>query len=193
MPSLKTARRINSAKTIGQIHKQNADFVMEDTWWGDLQSKVAYIYDYYHDDQPLLKDHMTYDKTTKTRIDIKFIIKSYQSLDKDQVEYYIQFKPSQTLEFGQDDDLYYYETNYRKRYKMEFPIGLFCDIPDGNGVYNKWIICRSEPANQFPKYLVLPVNYELMWIENTANERIKRRMWGALRNQNSYTIGVYSD
>jgi hypothetical protein len=46
MPSLDTARRAatqtyNGAKTIGQIHKENSDFVMEQTWDSDIQSRVC--------------------------------------------------------------------------------------------------------------------------------------------------------
>ena len=163
MPSLQTARRVanaknNGAKTIGQIYKEQSDELMEWTWDNDIQSKVCYIYDYFHDDQPELKDHMTYDNTTKTRIDAKFIIKTYQSMDKDQVEYYLQFKPSQKTEFSECDELYYFETDYRKKYHNDDFIGMFIDIPDDRGVYHKWIVCRDEPANQFPKYLILPVN-----------------------------------
>ena len=137
MPSLSTARRVanaknNGAKTIGQIYKEQSDWAMENTWDNDISSKVAYIYDYWHDDfyvdefgiERSLAEGMTYENTNKTRIDIKFIIKSYQSIDKDQVDYYLMFKPSQPVRFNEDDDLYYYETNFRKRYGASFPIGL---------------------------------------------------------------------
>ena len=130
MPSLQTARRVanaknNGAKTIGQIYKEQSDFIMEETFWNDPQSKVCYIYDYFHDDQPELKDHMTYENTTKTKIDVKFIVKTYQSIDKDQVEYYIQFRPSQKVWFEESDELYYFETDYRQKYGIQdFPIGL---------------------------------------------------------------------
>nr|DAN13992.1 MAG TPA: hypothetical protein [Caudoviricetes sp.] len=187
--------------TLGEKLKSDSDKVMELTWNNDVQSKKCYIYDYFHDDffvdkygiTRSLKYGMTYENTNKIMIDAKFIVKSYQSMDKDQVEYYIQFKPSQALEFTEDDDLYYYETNFRRRYSATFPIGLFVDIPDDRGLYHKWLICRDEPANQFPKYLIIPINYELMWIENTGKERIKRRMWCCLRQQMSYTSGVYVD
>lgn len=190
MPSLSTARRAsaaitNGAKTIGQIHKENADWAIEQTWDTDLQSRLCYIYDYFHDDQPRLKDHMTYRNTTKTRIDAKFIVKSHQSIDKDQVEYYLQFKPSQPVEFTQKDELYYFETEYRQRYGVEWPIGAFVDVPDDKGVYRKWLVCGAEIANQFPKYLILPCNFEMMWVEKNGQDRIKRRMWTVLRNQNS--------
>lgn len=179
--------------TLGQQIKHDSDIIMDETWWGDPQSKVCYIYDYFHDDQPDLKDHMTYEKTTKTRIDAKFIVKTHQSLDKDQVEYYLQFRPSQPVEFDQNDELYYFETEYRQRYLAEFPIGAYCDIPDDRGVYRKWLICAAEPANQFPKYLILPCNYQLMWVEKDKDKRYKRKMWGVLRNQNSYNSGLWTD
>lgn len=198
MPSLQTARRVanaktNNAKTIGQIYKEDSDFLMEQTWDTDLSSKVCYIYDFYHDDQPRLAEGMTYENTTKTRIDAKFIIKLYQSMDKDQVDYYIQFKPSQSVRFSEDNELYYFESDYKSIYGNTFPIGLYLDIPDDKNVYHKWLICREEKANQFPKYLVLPCDYELCWVEVNNKDRIKRRMWSVLRMQSSYTIGQYTD
>lgn len=129
MPSLDTVRRVNlvknnGAKTIGQIHKETSDWGIEETWLNDPQSKICYIYDFAHDDQPMLKDHMTYNHTTKTKIDAKFIIKSYQSIGKDQVEYYVQFRPSQKTEFSPTDELYYFETDYRQRYGNDDFCGL---------------------------------------------------------------------
>lgn len=206
MPSLQTARRVanaknNGAKTIGQIYKEQSDWAMEQTFENDIATKTCYIYDHFHDDfftdehgiTRSLAEGMTYENTNKTKIDAKFIIKSYQSMDKDQVEYYLMFRPSQPVRFNEGDDLYYYETDFRKRYSATFPIGLWVDLPDDRGVYHKWLICRNEPANQFPKYLILPANYELMWVEKNNEKRIKRRMWCVLRQQMSYTSGVYTD
>ena len=198
MPSLQTARRVanaknNGAKTIGQIYKEQSDWAMEQTWDNDIQSKICYIYDFYHDDQPRLAEGMTYENTTKTRIDAKFIVKSYQSMDKDQVEYYVQFKPTQKTHFSEGDELYYFETDYRKKYHNDNFIGLFIDIPNDENIYEKWMILRTEPANQFPKYLILKCNYELMWIENNGTEKIKRRMWSVLKMQSSYNSGLWTD
>ena len=178
---------------IGQIHKNQSDEIMEQTWDNDIQSKICYIYDFYHDDQPRLAEGMTYENTTKTRIDAKFIVKSYQSMDKDQVDYYIQFKPTQKTHFSEGDELYYFETDYRKKYHNDNFIGLFIDIPNDENIYEKWMILRTEPANQFPKYLILKCNYELMWIENNGTEKIKRRMWSVLKMQSSYNSGLWTD
>ena len=194
MPSLETAKRIssatyNGAKTLGEIRKEESDWGIEMTWDGDIQSKKCYIYDYFHDDQPELNVGMTYENTTKTKIDAKFIIKTYQSIDKDQIEYYLQFRPSQKVRFDEGDELYYFETDYRRKYGVQdFPIGMFVDIPDDNKVYHKWLVCDVEYANQFVKYLVLPCDYFLHWVENDGQNRYKRSMWVVLRNQNSYVM-----
>ncbi len=190
-----------SYPTLGEKLKSEADQLMELTWDNDLAAKTCYIYDHFHDDfftdehgiTRSLAEGMSYEHTNKTKIDAKFIIKSYQSMDKDQVEYYLMFRPSQSVRFNESDDLYYYEADFRKRYSATFPIGLWVDLPDDRGVYHKWLICRNEPANQFPKYLILPANYELMWVEKNNEKRIKRRMWCILRQQMSYTSGVYVD
>lgn len=198
MPSLETARRIasmknNGAKTIGQIHKENSDFVMEQTFFNDPQAKVCYIYDYFHDDKPWLAEDITHENTTKTKIDAKFIVTKYSSIDKDQVEYHLQFRPSQPVRFTEGDELYYYETDYKKRYSVQFPIGLFVDIPDEKNVYRKWLIVAKEEGNQFLKYSVLPCDYYLHWIEVNGTERIKRKMWCVSRAMNSYTSGRWID
>lgn len=198
MPSLSTARRIassknNGAKTLGQMRKEFSDWAMEETWDGDIQSKLCYIYDYFHDDKPELAEDITYENTTKTRIDAKFIVTKYASIDKDQVEYHLQFKPSQKVRFDQADELFYFETDYKKRYGVNFPIGLYVDIPDEKNVYKKWIIVAKEDGNQFIKYSVLPCDYRLQWIEHRNNERIKRQMWVTTRSMNNYTSGRWAD
>ena len=160
----------------------------------DIQSKVCYIYDYAHDDSPTLKDHITHvDDTTKTKIDAKFIISSYGSIDKDQVAYHLMFKPSQKIDFEEGDELYYYETDYKQKYSSSHFIGMYCDIPDDNGIYYRWLICDYEEANQFVKYVILPCDYRFEWIQIVDGKKYIRRMWGCTRAQNSYTSGVYID
>lgn len=180
--------------TLGEKLKHDSDMLIEQLWEGDVQSKVCYIYDYFHDDQPDKNVGMTYENTTKTKIDAKFIVKTYQSIDKDQVEYYIQFRPSQKVWFEESDELYYFETDYRQKYGVQdFPIGMFVDVPDDTGLYRKWLVCSKEPANQFVKYLILPCDYFLHWIERDGQNIQKRSMWCVQRQQSSYTIGVYRD
>lgn len=190
MPSLEIARRVNqikwnNARTVGQTIKEQSDFAMESTWDNDPQSRTCYIYDYKHDDKPLLNKGMTYENTTKYQIDAKFIITKYSSISSDQVEYHLMFRPSQKYEFEDDDELYYYETDYANKYRCEWAIGQYVDIPDDKGVYRRWLVVAKEIANQFVKFSILPCDYKLCWIENRENKRIKRQMWGCLRDQKS--------
>ena len=193
MPSLSAYKEyvgINGGSTIAERLKAHSDFAMEATWDNDIQSKVCYIYDYYHDDEPTLNKNIHHNpKTTKTRIDAKFIIKSYSSLDKDQVEYYLQFKPSQKTQFEPTDELYYFETDYKNVYMQDFPIGMYIDIPDDQGIYNRWIVCSKEIGNQFVKYNILPCDYWFHFIIKKNGKRYKRKIWGVTRTQSSYNSG----
>ena len=160
----------------------------------DIQSRVCFIYDFYHDDTPDLKDHIINgDDTTKTKIDAKFIINSYGSIDKDQVAYHLMFKPSQKLDFEEGDELYYYETGYKQKYSSSHFIGMYCDIPDDNGIYYRWLICDYEEANQFVKYVILPCDYRFQWIQIIDGKKYKRQVWGCTRNLNSYNSGIFVD
>lgn len=190
MPSLETARRMARAspgETNGMRLKRASDETMEGTWDNDIQSKVCYVYDHAHDDSPEKAQGMTYERTTKTRIDAKFIVTSYGSISKDQEEFHLQFKPSQPVRFKSGDPMSYFETDYRKKYGvLDWPIGMWVDIPDEKGMYRKWLVCSRADGNQFTKYSVLPANYRLYWIERHGSDRIKRSMWCVLRMQSSY-------
>lgn len=184
MISLKRYRDILSPDpiTVGQAHKSQADLVMEKTWHRDLQSKLCYIYDYYHDSEPNKNYNLNpKNDPLKTPIEAKYVVSSYGSLSKDQVEYHIQFRPSQKCPLD-----YYYE-NFEKRYGAEFPMGLYIDIPDNKGIYRRWMICSRDYDLQFISYSILPCNYYFHWIKN--NE--KNKMWGIARLRNSLILVRY--
>ena len=125
-----------------------------------------------HDDQKSKNKGMTYfPETTKTPVDLKFIITQYGSLSKDQIEYHIQFKPSWRFEEPA------YMKEYETKFQAEIPIGAYVDIPDDQGIYHKWLICSKEIGNQFIKYSVLPCNYYFHWVCGGK----KYDMWGVAR------------
>lgn len=184
----------NDYMTLGESLKVKSDLIMEDSWWNDPQSKVAYIYDYFHDDQPELNYGMSYDNTTKTRIDIKYIVTEKGSLSKDTPSVKIQFKPSTKLHYSEEDDLYYLEERMKRYGATDCYIGAYIDIPNENGIYHKYMICLSDVYNnQFQKYFVLPCNYKLQWISREGNKRVKNNMWCVLRSQSSYNSGLWVD
>lgn len=186
MPSFEDMkRRYQNNGTIGQQIKQSSDFVMQQTFDNDIATRQCYIYDYNHDDNP---DKQTgYDpflSETKIPVKLKFIIKEYKSASKDDPEYHIQFEPDVWNSMSCKPQ--WFVDGYEK-YGIQFPIGLYVDIPDDRGIYWKWLIFYSETANQFPKFGVMKCNYYFQWITDNGVNRYVRKMWGIERTQNSYT------
>ena len=180
-----------TVSTIGQQLKQMSDEVMQETFDNDLQTKQCYLYDYYHDDQ----SDMEYGynpalSKEKIPVKLKFIVKTYKSMSKEDPEYHIMFEPNVWNSMNCKPD--WFVNNYQ-RLGIEFPVGLYVDIPDDRGVYHRWIVMYIEFANQFVKCGVLRCNYLFQWIENVGIYRHKRKMWGINSMQSSYTSGVWRD
>ena len=186
MPSFKTMKRINNcSSTIGQRLKEESDDKINQTWENDIQTKECYIYDYYHDNtKEFCSGYIPNEESGKKKVSLKFIVKEYKSASKDDPEYHIQFKPEDWNSMSCQPDWFY--EKYQKL-GINFPIGLFVDVPDDRGVYHKWIIFYEEEANQFKKFGVFRCNYRFRWITDKGNERYKRDMWGVQRIQNSLT------
>ena len=105
--------------TNGQRHSYEAQDIIEHTWYDDPASMVAYFYDYEHDDE---KDkniglHPECSKT-KTPIEIKYMLSSYKSLNKDEVDLRIMFKPSYRCTIP------YYKEKFEDTTHSIFPTGL---------------------------------------------------------------------
>lgn len=169
--------------SIAKAHLKESDMIMESTWESDPQTKLCYIYDYFHDDTSQSSKNIGIihdEQTNKTPISCKYVVSKYIALDKDQVEYHLEFKPSQECPLD-------YFSEYTDKYGIEFPIGLYIDIPDEKGIYRKWLICSKDLDLQFVTYLIVPCNYYFHWIKD--GQKIK--MWGVDRLRNSYNSGVW--
>ena len=165
--------------TSGQAKKHNSDALMEESWWRDIGAQVAYIYDYYHDSH---KDQLNglepKDDPLKTPIDIKYIVSTTQTYSKDRINYHLQLRPSQRCNVD------YYDEFFAKRYQSEFPVGLYVDILDNRGVYNKWLIVGLANFDdpQFSTYEILRCDKVFNWIYDNK----KYICSGVQRTQNSY-------
>jgi len=186
MPSPTNYRKILGQKNNGQIRKEQSDDIMNQTWWEDIQSRVGYLYDYYHDKNiTRLTDMKSNEDDEKVPIDIKFVMSSSQTYDKDQVTFHIQLRP------GQLCNVEYYKEVFEKQYDATFPIGLYIDISDEQGIYNRWLIVDRANYNvtQFPTFEVLRCDKVFQWIINNT----KMQCAGVLRSQNSYNSGIWTD
>ena len=184
-------KKYNNVVTIGQQLKQMSDEAMQETFDNNIVTRQCYLYDYYHDDQfDMEYGYNPAQSKTKIPVKLKFIVKTYKSMSKDDPEYHIMFEPNVWNSMSCKPD--WFVRNYQKL-GVEFPIGLYVDIPDDRGIYHRWMVMYSEVANQFPKFGVLKCNYKFQWIDNDGVYRHKRQMWGINSSQNSYTSGVWRD
>ena len=187
MPNFGAYQEIAKHKSVGEALKYQSDVIMNTTWWNDINSTVVYLYDCYHDSEPLKLRGLDSSKDPlKIAIDAKIVKNASQTYDKDQVTVRLQLRP------GQECNVYYYEDDFEKRYGSIFPIGLYCDILDENGQYNRWLIVdKANFANvrQFPTYEILPCDKVFQYII----DRVKHQVAGVLRSQNSYNSGIWSD
>lgn len=185
MPSLSLYKKMHdSIPTNGMAHQKESEMVMEATWWNDIASRVAYLYDWYHDDNKTqLNDFDSSHDHKKIPIDIKYVQHSTQTLDKDTVSYHLQLRPSQKC------NVPYYDEFFGKRYDATFPCGLYIDIPDVNGIFNRWLIVAPANGNamQFPTYEILRCDHVFQWVF----DGVKFNVPGVLRSQNSYNSGLW--
>lgn len=188
MPTLEEyrTRLAKKGKYNGQVRKREADKITESTWYNDEATRRCYLFDYYHDPQPLKFNDLQPDESLQVPIDLKYIVYSSQTYAKDAITYHIQLKPSQE---GDMSIVPYYEKYFATQYDAIFPCGLYILIPDDNDVYNKWLIVGTANVNdpQFPTYEILRCDKVLQWVYN--NE--KYQMCGVLRSQNSYNSGIW--
>ena len=191
MPSFESMKnKYQNVGNYGQQLKAMSDMVMQHTFDNDIATRLCYIYDYYHDDQfdEGLRGYDPSLSKEKIPVKLKFIIKEYKSASKDDPEYHIMFEPDVWNSMSCKPQ--WFVDEYEKL-GIRFPVGLYVDIPDDRGIYQKWLIFYDEVANQFPKFGVIRCNYLFTWIKDDGIHRYKRKIWGTERSQSSYTSGTW--
>lgn len=151
--------------TPGRARKIQSDNIMLNTWSQDIQSQTAYLYDIFHDlgdDHFKLNDLHPEEDENKIAIPIKFIRHASQTYNKDPITYWLQLQP------GQECNVDYYDEMFGSRYNATWPVGLYIDVMDESGKYNKWLIANTANynQNQFPTFELLRCDYVAQWIHN---------------------------
>lgn len=181
MPSFNLYKKIINPtnNTVGEIHKIQSDGVMNATWKYDINEQTAYLYDWYHDSAPtVLRDLRPFDDKNKIPIDIKFLRSSSQTYDKDGVTFRLQLRPNQECNVD------YYKECFGDRYKSNYPCGLYIDIKDNDGKYNRWLVVEEADFYdpQWSTFEILPCDYVFQYMM----DGMKKQVAGVLRSQNSY-------
>lgn len=189
MPSFNLYKKMlcpKSNETLGNIHKIQSDKVMDYTWWNDINAQVGYLYDWYHDSTPtLLRNLNPQEDKNKIPIDVKYLRASSKTYDKDTTTFRIQLRPNQECNVD------YYNECFKDRYQSIFPCGLYIDLMDNNGKYNRWLVVGEADFYdpQWSTFEVLPCDYVFQYMMNG----MKKQVAGVLRSQNSYNSGIWTN
>lgn len=172
--------------TNGQRHSYEAQDIIEHTWYDDPASMIAWFYDYDHDDEKDKNTNLNPEcSKTKIPVDIKYMLSAYKSLNKDEVDLRIMFKPSYKCTIP------YYKEKFEDITHSIFPTGLYCDIKDEKGIWNRWLVVATASLHNhdFPTWAILPCGYKFQWMYKGK----KMELWGVEQSQNSYNSGVWRD
>lgn len=175
MISWSDMQRINTSKgrTLSEQRKADSEMIMNATFNGDPDYKRVYILD------PKTGWHYT---------DAKYSKHATQSILKDDVDYYLQFRPKEHYPIG----TYVFIPNDLSEeigFAVDEPVDpfedrLFDDIFKGGKL---WMLVDRNNALQFVRYNVLQCNWNFKWIEFQNGQRRVFHCYGMNRNANSYT------
>lgn len=157
--------------SVGQIKKNQSDFIMDQTF----------------DRDPAYKQGMLYNANLEPieMVDFKFQKAQVYTINKDQVEYFIQFRPGYHPEKKHNTA----NKTYRLYNDEKERISFYLDIPDDNGDVYKWLLVGRNNDNAFVRYNVLQCNWTFEWMI----DRQYYNCLGVVRSRNNYNSGVWSD
>lgn len=161
-------KRVGTESVMGRRLKSQSDLLMDSTFTRDPNYKKVYV---------LTKDGWKWEDT-------KYQTHSAQSISKDPVDYYLQFRP-----------------------KVHYPIGSYIIVPDDTSpdinlsedelinpfsqpTKNRtqwWIIVGRDEANAFVRYMILKCDWELRWVYGGKLQTC----WACSKLASSYTSGVW--
>lgn len=148
---------------LSELKRNQSDFNINQSFTGDPAYKRVYI---------LTKEGWKWE-------DAKYQFHSSQTLDKDPVDYYLQFRP-----------------------KIHYPVGSYVIVPDDTGSVNLtdrelenpflqpvnertqwWIIVDRNYPKDYVRYMILKCDWEFKWIYKNKI----MSCWGCARTAKSYT------
>lgn len=157
--------------TVGQALKSQSNMLMDETF----------------DRDPTYRRGMIYNANLEPIeiVEFKFQKAKVYTIDKDQVEYFVQFKTDYHPEKRKNTDWKIYRLYDDEKERLSF----YLDIQDDNGDVQKWLIVGRNYDNAFVRYNVLQCNWVFEWMIN----RQYYSCLGVMRSKNNYNSGVWSD
>jgi hypothetical protein len=165
MPTFEDMKKIYSSNVIGEQIKEMSNMVMNETFSNTTTYRNGMIYDC--------------NMNEIQNMEFKFIKTKTYTIEKDQVEYWVQFRPGVNPEIN-------FDTSKDQKHRF----GYYIDILDDNTkLYEKWLIVGKD-VSEFDRYNVLKCNWLFEWLDEN---RVYRKCLGCVRDRNSYNSGVWSD
>ncbi len=164
----------NKGNNLSQVRRNQSRMIMNATFTGDVGYKRVYILD--------KNNGWQYE-------DAKYSKHATPSILKDAVDYYLQFRPRIHYPIGtyvfipNDED-------YGLGFHEQSPINPFMDK---NFTVDKlWMIVGRNDANEFVRYNIIKCNWNFKWVNRLHGKNVIMNVWGAVRNANSYTSGIWN-
>lgn len=130
---------------------------------------------------PSWRDAKLYDcnmKLLEEHVDIKFKYSQSYTINKDQVEWLVRFRPD-----------FFPEKKYIQADNIE-RMGFYLEFDDAkSGAIEKWLLLGRNDKDIFVSYNVLKCNWTFKWIV----DGIIYESLGCVRDRNNYNSGVWSD
>lgn len=162
MPTFEQMKKLKGSTPIGHQIKEMSNMVFDETFSNNTTYRKGMIYD---NNMKEIEE-----------IEFKFIKTKTYTVDKDQVEYWVQFKTGVNPEIM-------YDTSLDQKHRLSYYIDV---LDDNSNEIEKWLIVGKD-VSEFDRYNVLKCNWEFEWIDA---DRQYHKCLGVVRDRNSYNSGV---
>lgn len=144
----------------GEARRRNAQKIMDVSWMRDVATKPVYVK---HVDRglPIVDDD---DEVLYA----KYNVKSYHSIQSDEVNYLLQFRLEDMKE------------------RHDIKVGSYVYIPNEFGDYEWWLIVHADDRPQFKQWSILKCLHTYRWVTFEYGSRVIHECLGVPRSQSSY-------
>lgn len=154
-------RMARRGKNVSETLRIQSNMVMEQTWTRDPNYRQVYVV--------RMNSGLPEVTAAHDLIDVKFNIKTYQSITSDEVAYMLQFRHGE-----------------EKRHP-EIALGSYVYMEDEDHEWKWWLICHLDERPQFRQYQILECNWTFGWV---TGGKIYHCL-GVQRVQQSYNSGSW--
>lgn len=148
-------------KNVSEMLRMQSNMVIEQTWARDPNYRQVYVVKVNSGLPEVTSEHAL--------IDVKFNIKTYQSITSDEAAYMLQFRHGEEMRHP------------------DIALGSYVYMEDEDHEWKWWLICHLDERPQFRQYQILECNWTFGWI---TGGKIYHCL-GIQRVQQSYNSGSW--